>query len=621
MKRQVVMLSIGLLTFGKLFSDSTYKYTLDLNLVKNDRVKITLDPPDFKEEEVLFCFPAMVPGTYEVYDFGRFISNFTASGKNGSSINVTKLSTNVYKLSPASQIERISYEADDTFDPCDLPGTKEKIVFEPGGSNFEERKNFCLNTHSLFGYFKGYTMNAFQIEVLKPPGFYPATGLSNIRVGQEKDQLNADDYHHLVDSPVLYAVPDTSSVQVGNTRVLVSCYSPNRKINSRYIAKTLEELLYVQGDYLGGQLPVDKYAFLFYFNEKPTLSGSNGALEHSYSSFYVMPEIDSNYIQQQLRDVAAHEFFHVVTPLTIHSEEIGAFDFNEPRMSEHLWLYEGMTEYAAHHAQVLGNITDADAFLNTMMEKYNNSLRYFNDTMSFTFMSKNVLDKKIHEQYGNVYEKGAVIGMCLDILLRDLSEGKYGTRDLMRDLGKKYGKHRSFQDKDLFSDITALTYPEIGDFLKRHVGGKEPLPMKDILSRVGIRFEKEVESYEFTLGGTDLNYNESTGRLFVESIENMNDFGKAMGFKKGDEWVKLNGKDLTSINELKGTVSEFYNTVKEGDMVEMLVDRPKGRKGKFKAVTLKAPARKVKIVRTNQIQLEKELNDKQRRTLSSWAGV
>ncbi len=300
--------------------------------------------------------------------------------------------------------------------------------------------------------------------------------MSEIQVGEESDVIKVKGYHQLVDSPILYSIPDTCNIKVGNTNVLVACIAPNKKINSKFIAHTLEELLYVQSDYLGGVLPVDKYAFLFYFTDKPTLSGSSGALEHSYSSFYVLPEFDSLEIQQQIRDVAAHEFFHVVTPLTIHSKEIGEFDFNTPQMSEHLWLYEGMTEYAAHHAQAIGNITDPDILLNTMMEKYNNSVKYYIDTMSFTRMSKNVLDPEVHKQYGNVYEKGAVIGMCLDIILLDLSDGAYSTRNLMKDLGKKYGIDKSFNDKDLFNDITSLTYPEIGEFLNKHVGAMNRFP-------------------------------------------------------------------------------------------------------------------------------------------------
>jgi len=617
---KILLFCLSCLCVKFAHADETYRYTVDLTKVTNDKITITLNPPDLKENELLFSFPAMVPGTYEVYNFGRFITNFTVIGKDGSSIQVTKVDVNTYKISPATKIDKITYVVDDTFDKCDLPDTQEKIVFEPGGTNIEAASNFCLNSHSLFGYFRGYTTNAFTIEFLKPKGFYPATGLSEMQLGEQSDVLTARGYHHLADSPILYSLPDTSTVKVGNTRVLVSCYSPNHKINSKFIAKTLEELLYVQGDYLGGDLPVDKYAFLFYFTDKPTISGASGALEHSYSSFYVLPEMDSLEIQQQIRDVAAHEFFHVVTPLTIHSKEIGEFDFNNPQMSEHLWLYEGMTEYAAHHAQAIGNITDADVLLNTMMEKYSNSLKYFNDTMSFTFMSKNVLDEEIHKQYGNVYEKGAVIGMCLDILLLDLSEGKYGTRDLMKDLGKKYGKTKSFNDKDLFSDIEALTYPEVGEFLRKHVGGNQPLPIQDILSRVGINFEKEIITYEFSLGGADLNYNEDTGRLIVEDTEGMNDFGKALGFKKGDEWSKLNGQEL-KIETIKTIVSDYYNTVKEGDKVEFEVYRPKGKKGKYKVVKLKTTAKKVKVSRQNQISLKQNISDKQRNILKSWAGV
>jgi predicted metalloprotease with PDZ domain len=102
---------------------------------------------------------------------------------------------------------------------------------------------------------------------------------------------------------------------------------------------------------LGGELPIDKYAFLFYFTDKPSLSGASGALEHSYSSFYFLPEADTSAIAQEVRDVAAHEFFHIVTPLSIHSKEIGEFDFNNPKMSKHLMVIRRLNRIrSAPHA-------------------------------------------------------------------------------------------------------------------------------------------------------------------------------------------------------------------------------------------------------------------------------
>ena len=65
------------------FADKDYHYYINLNKVLDDKLTIELTPPDFTDNEVLFNFPAMVPGTYEVYNFGRFVSNLKAFGKNG----------------------------------------------------------------------------------------------------------------------------------------------------------------------------------------------------------------------------------------------------------------------------------------------------------------------------------------------------------------------------------------------------------------------------------------------------------------------------------------------------------------------------------------------------------
>ncbi|CAN0507203.1 unnamed protein product, partial [Scytosiphon promiscuus] len=208
------------------------------------------------------------------------------------------------------------------------------------------------------------------------------------------------------------------------------------------------DILEAQRKYLGGTLPIKKYAFLIYLTDKPSKSGMMGALEHSYSSLYFLPEIDPKYLTQSIRDIAAHEFFHIVTPLSIHSEEIQYFDFIEPKMSEHLWMYEGVTEYFANHVQVSYGLLPPEEFIENIRTKLNQASA-FNDTVPFTVMSREVLGK-YKDQYGNVYEKGALIGLCLDIRLRELSDGKYGLRNVMLDLSKVYGKTKAFKDEELF---------------------------------------------------------------------------------------------------------------------------------------------------------------------------
>ena len=63
----------------------------------------------------------------------------------------------------------------------------------------------------------------------------------------------------------MYSAPDTAIIKVANTEVLIGSYSPTQKISAKEIANSVREVLMAQKEYLGGELPVDKYAFIFYF--------------------------------------------------------------------------------------------------------------------------------------------------------------------------------------------------------------------------------------------------------------------------------------------------------------------------------------------------------------------
>jgi hypothetical protein len=65
----------------------------------------------------------------------------------------------------------------------------------------------------------------------------------------------------------MYTVPDTASVTVGNCKVLVSVYSPNQQVHAKQVAGWMSQLLDAARRYLGGRLPADNYAFLYYFKD------------------------------------------------------------------------------------------------------------------------------------------------------------------------------------------------------------------------------------------------------------------------------------------------------------------------------------------------------------------
>lgn len=415
----------------------------------------------------------MVPGTYAIYNFGRYVSNLQAFDAAGKVILVVRKDTNTFSINNASTL---SYEVDDTWDSPEIKGP---YVFEPAGTNFQQDTLFALNTHALLGYVKGREQLPVSLHLKTPEGLVASTSLL-----VQKDSYVASSFQKLTDAPILVAKADTIHLRVANADILISVFSPNEKIKASEVAEQLKPLLNAQLNYLGGTFPVDNYAFLIVMSAH-LKNGSYGALEHAQSSFYYLPEDSIGVMGPVIRDVSAHEFFHIQTPLNLHSEEIGSFDFQNPQMSKHLWLYEGLTEYAAQHMQLQGGLISLPEFLERMTEKYRTMNFSYDDKIPFTKLSKGVL-AKYKEEYGNVYQKGALIGLCLDIYLRSETNGLYGTQQLIRDLSARFGPDKSFQDNELFQLIAETTKIKgIQKFFSSYVSGNKELPLASMLSKIG----------------------------------------------------------------------------------------------------------------------------------------
>lgn len=560
--------------------NNKYQFSVDLTKVHEDKVTVELVTPVVTADTIVYRMPAIVPGTYKVYNFGRFISNLKATDKNGAALKIDTLDRNSWTIRNAKSLYKITYEVEDTWD------TKQKNnqVFEPAGTNIED-SNFVLNNHGFFGYFDNMKRNEYVVNITRPAQMYGSTGLSNVTRTGNTDVYTIPNYMDLVDGPIMYCRPDTTHLNIGGSDILISVYSPRGLVTSRFVADSLQGILQAQALYLGGTLPIKNYAFIIYLTGNPRgfNSGSYGALEHSYSSMYTLIEMNPALIAQTIKDVAAHEFFHIVTPLNIHSQEIGDFDFNAPKMSQHLWMYEGLTEYSAHHVQVkYGNMSMEDFFA-VLSEKIGRA-RQFDDEISFTDLSKNCLGST-EDQYLNVYQEGALIAMCLDLKLRFLSNGAYGTQELMRDLARKYGKDRSFVDDSLFSDIVQLTYPEIGTFFDKYVKGTEPLPFEECFGYAGIEYKrKKTLTIMDPLGGYGI-FVDSTQRPTLYPVE-PNEFSRDMGYMKGDVLVSVNGKKIKAATA-EQQIKSIEAGLKPNQEVKVKVLR-KNSKGKEVSQTLVA---------------------------------
>ncbi len=593
-------------------NENSYKFSLNLNEVENDQLMVSLITPQIQEKVITYYIPKIIPGTYSISDFGRFIKKFKAFDKNGKQLKVKRLDDNSWQIKKANKIHKVTYWVDDTFD-ADMGDNQ---IYPMSGTNIEDKKNIVINTHGFFGYFGGMKSLPYEVSITHPENFYGSTGLIPSKVEKDKDIYWVEDYMRLADAPMMYNEPDTTIIKVAGAEVLVSVYSPTDKIESAYLAEGIRELLMAQKEYLGGELPVDKYAFIMYFVEPFNAAPVQGALEHSYSSFYYLPEYPQTLVMPFIRDIAAHEFFHIVSPLNIHSEEIHYFDYNDPKLSKHLWLYEGNTEYFASNVQVKYGLVTPEEYFDVLRGKIINSKNSYDDNLPFTEMSKYCADKYA-DQYQNVYEKGPLINMSLDLLLLNLSEGKYGMQNLIADLSKKYGKDKPFKDDELFDEIVEMTYPEVKDFFARYVEGPESLPLEKSFAYAGVSY-KPFSSYDdYSFGNVTLSFNPDTKRLLVDDTAEMNELGVELGYEKGDEIIKMNGEEVPTDATIREFIQDFKAGLEEGKEFTITVLRP-NEEGETEETLLKGTAFKVERTALHEIKFMDAPTARQMKVRNAW---
>ncbi|MFD2246808.1 peptidase M61 [Pontibacter ruber] len=532
-----------------------YNILLDLKNIKNDQVKVVVHTPAVKEDKITYIIPSVIPGSYSQKDYGRFISKFKAYDNRGKRLKTKQEGVNQFTITKADKLARLEYLVDDTWDV----EKDDNYIFQPGGTNIEANQNFMINHFGFYGYLDGYKMLPYTIAVQKPAHLYGATALAIEHKAPEQDIVRAPDYVRLADGPLMYSRPDTASFRSGNTRVSIAVHSETGTVKAKQVQEMITPLATALTNFFGG-MPVDNYHFIMYFpkytpESKVAKYGGFGALEHSYSSMYFLPEQQNEEnLRSMVLDVAAHEFLHILTPLNVHSEEIEYFDFKDPKLSQHLWLYEGVTEYFSNLVQLQEGLKDYPTFQQEMMGKIESSSKYEN--VSFTEMSRHIIEPKYQEMYPNVYEKGALIGLLLDIRLQELSKGKMGLRELMLQLSKKYGPNKPFKDDELIDVIVAATYPEIRQFFDQYVTGSNPMPYQEYFQKIGWGYADKKMGSAYTFGQFRMGF-EKTRKFFwiAEPLDNQ------FGFVMYDVLRSINGQALTEANiyELAGPLLEVKN--------------------------------------------------------------
>ncbi|MCH7963663.1 MAG: peptidase [Bacteroidetes bacterium] len=555
----IISISFSYQLIAQTNSEVDIVYNLDVTNHQDDLFHVTVSVSGLSQENNVYNFASTTPGTYSIMDFGRFVKSFNAYDKEGNELSTERLSTNRWEINYAENLSKLVYDVEDTFDA----EYTENKVFPMAGTGIEE-DFIVLNTFGVFGYFEGLQSNPSRVKLDYNPEWTVGTAL----LPDEEGYYQAETFDHLADSPFLIGELSVASTKVNDTDVEVNVYSADTTIDAAGILVAADEILQAAGEYIGYS-PVTHYKFLFCLTDMETFQRNNfnaaGALEHSYSSLYVQPGRGG--ISQGIRNEMAHEFMHILTPLNLHSNIIQPFNFIVPTASEHIWLYEGVTEWNSDILQLRGGLISIEEYLEIISEKLTFNDR-FDEKISLSQISLEAYNVSLYNEFINFYTRGAVTAAMLDIKLLDLSNGKRGLRELLLELLDKYGKDKPFPEDEFFEVVVEMTYPEIEQFINDYIKGTETLPYIEYMEKLGYKYVAEVPSEDTRpTMGFSLGHNES-GELMTLIVS---DKAKEYGVQEGDVLVKVLGQEIT-MNTFR-TLRQEVMAMNVGDHCDIVVKR------------------------------------------------
>ncbi len=514
-----------------------YDYSLNLTDRSADLFKVELNIPPLSAENNAYQFAVTVPGTYSLLNIGRYVQSFKAFDKFGTEIGVQRVSVNRFHFEQPQKVRRIVYEIEDTWD-SQIDSNKVPLM---GGTSIEN-DNVLLNPHAVFGYIEGMQEKPVRLKIKYPKEWQVGTPAYK----RYKNYFFMDNYRELIHSPMLFGRLTSARLSVQDINVEIFAWSKTNKITAEQLTWPVKKAVSSVTRFIDRK-PANYYTFLFHFEEK-----SAGAHEHPNSSLYVLREQDFKRIKLKTTEIAAHEFYHLETPFRIREKGIAAFNFRTPETTEHLWFYEGVTEWASNMALLRYGVTTIGHFFSDLSFKIRD-MHQLNSTVSLLDISNNSYSK--NENYHYMYTKGAVTAAMLDLQILEASGGEKGLQDVVNALAKKYTGDHPFASEDFFNEVVQLSDPSVRGFIDNYIIGNEELPIKDLFSKIGIRYLPKMYDKR---GRSALGYaiikDEISGKMVLKMPDER---AEQMGFLQNDTLLTINDSVLN-----KDRIETIFDSLK-----------------------------------------------------------
>jgi predicted metalloprotease with PDZ domain len=466
---------------------ATISYAVSVAHPERHIFGVTMRVPNVRER-VLLQMPAW-NALYQIRDFASHMMQVTAKDEAGNTLSIEKLDKQTWQVTGTGTLT-ISYPI-----YWDEPG--------PFASQMNPDHAF-LNLAMILLYVPDRRAEDTRLVFDDMPDTWrvgvelDAAGAS---AGRRTGAYQAASYDDLVDAPVELSAFEEFRLEAGKRpiRVLVHGDSGDRS----KLSDALKRIVDYQVSLMGGA-PFREYLFLFHVG---SVYGGGG-MEHANCTAI------SADIPAQLPVYAAHEFFHTWNVKRIRPQALEPVDYTKEMWTKSLWFAEGVTNTYGAYTMARTGLWSTQQFYGNL----GNQISELESRAAHRWQSaeQSSLDAWFEkyslytraEESVSYYNKGQLLGVMLDIFIRDATDNRAGLDDMLRALNENFARRGRFYNegsdlRETAEGVIRKNAPgsraDLSDFFARYVFGTAEIPFDDFLGRAGWTF-KDAGQHRATFG-------------------------------------------------------------------------------------------------------------------------
>jgi predicted metalloprotease with PDZ domain len=511
------------------------------------RIRIVLPPGDAVRQVQLPVWNAL----YQVRDFAQFVSKVSAKGNESEALSVQKIDKSTWRFEGAKDGATVEYEIH-----ADQSG--------PYGAQANANHVF-LNLAEVLMYPVDGRLSPIRIRFSDIPSSWElATPLKSVG-----DDFVAPNYDQLVDSPVEIGTFQESDFDEGGGHYRVIVDADRSDYDMPKLVSDAHRIVAAATSWMNDR-PFQEYTFFYHFPRGP----GGGGMEHAYSTAIELNAQDLRDNPQSFVDVTAHEFFHLWNVKRIRPQTLEPIDYTRENYTRALWFSEGVTSTVEDIILLRAGLLDERGYLTrlgqqiTELERRPAHLTQSAEESSLDAWLEKYPYYRQPERSISYYNKGELLGVALDLALRDATRGQASLRDIFQWMNQTFAKRgRFFPDSDGVRQAAgAMTQTDLTPFFRKYVAGVEEIPWDEFFGTVGLRSVRKsvtVSDPGFTAAR---NFDASPA---VIRLRPGSDAGKA-GLLVGDVILDINGAVAA------GDFDRRLGALRTGEMIHLRVRNSRG---------------------------------------------